>query len=371
MRILYHHRTLADGAEGIHIAAMVEAFRALGHDVRVCGAAATPGGRASRAAAVKAMLPGVAFEAASIAYNIPDYLAMRQAIREWGPSLVYKRHARYDVGALAAARRAGIPAVLEVNAVYSARPYRDFEPQALHPVAVRLERAALRAAAAVIAVSSPMAAQVARLSGREAIVVPNGADPDVFDPATVAPAVGPWTGDGLLLGWSGGLRAWHGLDLLLEALVGLPSDVRLLVVGDGPARSAVEVRAGELGIGSRVFITGLVPRAAMPSYVAAMDVGVVADERTGVASPMKLLEYMAMGKAAVAPDLPNIRDVLTHEDTGLLFAPGRADDLREAIGRLGDESLRERLGRAARALVVRERNWRAIAALAVHVSRSA
>jgi len=35
MRILYHHRTLGDGAEGIHIAEMVNAFRKLGHEVQV------------------------------------------------------------------------------------------------------------------------------------------------------------------------------------------------------------------------------------------------------------------------------------------------------------------------------------------------
>ncbi len=365
MRILYHHRTLADGAEGIHIASMVDAFRALGHEVRVCGAAATPGGQASRAAAVKAWLPGVAFEAASLAYNAPEYLAVRRIIREWRPDLVYKRHARYDVGPLIAARQAGIPRVLEVNAVYSERPYRDFEPQALQPLAARLERAALRNATTVIAVSSPMAAQVARLSGREAVVVPNGADPELFDPATVTPAQGPWSGAELLVGWSGGLRAWHGLDLLLDAIASLPPHVRLLIVGDGPARATVEARAAALGIGGRVFITGLVPRSEMPSYVAAMDIGVVADERTGVASPMKLLEYMAMGKAVVAPDLPNIRDILSHERTGLLFLPGDADALGKAIARLADAASRQQLGGAARALVVGERNWRAIAAQVV------
>jgi glycosyltransferase involved in cell wall biosynthesis len=362
MRILYHHRTLADGAEGIHIASMVDAFRALGHEVRVCGATAAPGRKATRAATLKARLPGVAFEAASVAYNLPEYLAMRRAIREWRPDLLYKRHARYDVGPVLAARRASLPTVLEVNAVYSARPYRDFEPQVLQPIAACLERVALRAATTVMAVSSPMAAQVQRLAGRAAIVVPNGADPIAFDPATVTPATGPWSDGGLLLGWSGGLRAWHGLDLLLEALAGLPTDVRLLIVGDGPARADVEAQALRLGLDKRIFITGLLPAAAMPSYVAAMDVGVVAHERTGVASPMKLLEYMAMGKAVVAPDLPNIRDVLTAERTGLTFAAGRAEDLRTAIERLTDEALRHRLGQAARDMIVRERNWHAIAA---------
>lgn len=361
MRILYHHRSLAQGAEGIHIDAMVEAFRAIGHEVRVIGAAASSGARSSRAAAVKASLPGLAFEAASIAYNVPEYLTMRRELRDWRPDLVYKRHARYDIGPLVAANQAGVPVVLEVNAVYSERPYRDFEPQALQPLAARLERQALRAARTVIAVSSPMAAQVKHLARRDALVVPNGADPDRFNPSSVEPRLGPWSGPGLVLGWSGGLREWHGLDLLLEALALLPGNVRLLVVGDGPARPAVEARAAQLGVTDRVFITGLVPREAMPSYVAAMDVGVVADERTGVASPMKLLEYMAMGKAVVAPDLPNIRDIVAHGQTGLLFEPARAGSLSRAVEQLSTDLARQQLGHAARTLVITQRNWRAIA----------
>lgn len=361
MRILYHHRTLADGAEGIHIDAMVDAFRALGHEVRLCGPAAGPAGGGSRLGVVKSWLPGVAFEGASIAYNAPEFLAMRHVLADWRPDLVYKRHARYDVGPGLAASRAGVRMVLEVNAVYSERPYRDFEPQALHAVAARMERAALRRADLVVAVSSPMARQVKMLADRDAVVMPNGADPSVFDPGVTAPAAGPWSSAGLLLGWTGGLRRWHGLDLLLDALALLPPDVQLLIVGDGPARPDIESRMLERGLRGRVFITGQVPRADVPAYLAAMDVGVVADERTGVASPMKLLEYMAMAKAVVAPDLPNIRDIVSDGASGLLFRPGSAEDLSEKVRRLSDEPLRRSLGLAARSTVIRERNWQAIA----------
>ncbi len=364
MRILYHHRTLADGAEGIHITAMVDAFRALGHEVRVCGPDPAAGRRGSSTAAVKAWLPAVAFEAASVAYNVPEYLAMRQAIRGWRPQLLYKRHARWDLGPLIAANRAGCPVVLEVNAVYSERPYRDFEPQAMHSLAARLERAALRRASLVLAVSSPMAEQVQSVAGRSAWVVPNGADPAFFDPAHAAPATGPWTSPdaGLTLGWSGGLREWHGLDLLLEAAALLPDTTRLLIIGDGPARAAVEAKARSLGLESRVFITGLVDRADMPAYLAAIDVGVVADERTGVASPMKMLEYMAMGKPVVAPDLANIRDVVRDRETGLLFAAGRADALAAALMTMHEgPDVRQALGANGRQAVLHGRNWLAIA----------
>ena len=67
------------------------------------------------------------------------------------------------------------------------------------------------------------------------------------------------------------------------------------------------------------------------------------------ASPLKLHEYMAAGVASIAPDQPNLREVLTHESDALLVDPADDDALRQAIVRLvTDESLRTRLGAAGR-----------------------
>jgi glycosyltransferase involved in cell wall biosynthesis len=314
MKILYHHRTLADGAEGIHIEEMVRAFRDLGHEVHVIGLAASGGAAARRTwiSRVRALLPSLVFEAASMAGNVVEYFEVRRAIRELAPAFLYKRHARNDVAALWAARRAGVPAVLEVNCLFTGPGYREFEPLALEPMAVRLERRAMRLATLRLAVSSPLARLIESLAGVAAVVMPNGADPTRFDPAGARPATvrGRYgLGDALVIGWTGVLREWHGLELLLDAVSRVPG-ARLLIVGDGPARTAVQSRAEALGIGERVIITGRVPHTEVPDHVAAMDVAVVAHDRTGVASPMKLLEYMAMAKAVVAPQLDNVRDVV-------------------------------------------------------------
>ena len=133
MKILFHHRTLADGAEGIHIEAMVRAFRGLGHEVHVIGLAASAEAASRRAwiPRIRALLPSIVFEAGSMAGNVVEYFEVRRAIRTLGPAFLYKRHARNDVAALWAARRAGVPAVLEVNCLFTAPGYREFEPVAL------------------------------------------------------------------------------------------------------------------------------------------------------------------------------------------------------------------------------------------------
>ena len=366
MRILYHHRTLGDGAEGIHIEAMVRAFRHLAHDVRVLGLAADDAPPARRAwiARTRDRLPKVAFEAASVATNVVDYIQTSRAIRDFRPDFLYKRHARNDVGAASAARHAGVPVVLEVNCLFTGQGYREFEPMTLEPVTAALERRALRGATVRLAVSTPLARQIERLAGVEAIIMPNGADPDRFDPARTSPeAVRARYGMGtsFVVGWTGVVREWHGLELLLEAVAPMP-DARLLLVGDGPARAEIEKKARTLALGERVVITGRVPHSEVPSHIVAMDVAVVASDRTGVASPMKLIEYMAMGRAIAAPALPNIRDVVTHGEDGLLFAPDSAAALGEVLRQLGAEpALRHRLGQSARRAVLERRNWRAIA----------
>ena len=140
MRILYHHRTLADGAEGVHIASMIDAFRSLGHEVRLIGAAPAMArdGKPGKLSRIRRLLPAFVVELVAIAANVSDYLAVKRAIRGFNPDLVYKRHGRFDVAAMAVAARAKVPAVLEVNCLFSQPPYVQFEPLWLHGLATRL-----------------------------------------------------------------------------------------------------------------------------------------------------------------------------------------------------------------------------------------
>jgi glycosyltransferase involved in cell wall biosynthesis len=77
------------------------------------------------------------------------------------------------------------------------------------------------------------------------------------------------------------------------------------------------------------------------------------------ASPLKLFEYMALGCAIVAPDTANIREILAHEESALLFAPGDGASFRGALKRLiADPELRKRLGASARATIdTRDLTW--------------
>jgi glycosyltransferase involved in cell wall biosynthesis len=373
MRILYHHRTLLDGAERVHITEMIEAFESLGHEVTTF---APSGGADGRPGPIPALIrkafPQGLFECAAAGHDFLERRTARRKVQQTRADLIYKRHALNSVSTLAVAQEARIPSVLEVNTVYSSDELQSFEPLQFRRLARALEARAFATATLVVAVSSPMASLVQALApGARTLTVPNGANPNQFSPSIDGTDARRRYGFGdasLVLGWSGTLRSWHGLELLLRAMADR-SNTHLLVIGDGPDRPNVEAAARRLGVFDRVRIVGRVPRAQVPEHLAAIDVGVVADDRTRFASPLKLLEYMAMGKPVVAPNLANIRDVIANDVEGLLFEPGSAEALSACLDRLTDRSLRQSLGRAGRNKVATDRNWKAIAALVIDTVR--
>ena len=188
-------------------------------------------------------------------------------------------------------------------------------------------------------------------------VVPNGIDPARFERLPQRPAAE----DKVVLGFVGFVREWHGLDTVIAAMAADASGprIRLDVVGDGPALPALRQQAAAFGVAERVRFAGLVEHDAIPAVVASFDIA-LQPRVVAYASPLKLFEYMAAGKAIVAPDQPNIREVLQDGATALLFDPARDGSMWAAIGRLAaDPAMRARLGEAARREIERrDYTWR-------------
>jgi glycosyltransferase involved in cell wall biosynthesis len=179
--------------------------------------------------------------------------------------------------------------------------------------------------------------------------------------------------EALVLGFVGFVRAWHGVGWALEALADLPSNTHLLVVGDGPALDELQVRAATLGLGSRVHFTGRVPHDEVAPLSELIDVA-LQTAAVAYASPLKLFEYMARGRAIVAPDQANIREILANGENALLFDKDDEASFRHALHRLAqDQLLRQRLGANARRTIEQtpftwEHNAETVAELAAQLS---
>jgi glycosyltransferase involved in cell wall biosynthesis len=396
MRILYHHRTRAADAQGIHIAEIQRAFRLRGHDVREValveagaearadaegGEARGLAGLASRAAA---RLPAAAKEGLELAYNTVAYRRLSRAIRDFRPDFVYERYAANTFAGLAAARRHGVPFVLEVNSPL-AREKAEHGGLVFRGVTRGIERRLCAGADVTIAVTRVLAGilEDQGVPPGKVVVMPNGVRRELGtggDGAAFRRRLG-LPPDAIVAGFVGWFRAWHGLERLLEVAAApqwRQARIHLVLAGDGPAMPALrEMRAASPDLARRVILCGPVPREEIASALAAFDVA-VQPAVTPYACPMKILEYMAAGRAIVAPGSANVRELLTHGKTALLCPGGanpEAGDLGAAVLALArDPQLRMRLGAAARARLLErgylwEENARRVEELVVAARR--
>lgn len=355
MKILYHHRIGSKDGQYVHIAEMVHALEQEGAEVVMVGPRAVAeqsfGGESGLISLLKRRLPRACYELLELAYSLFDYVRLRRAILTHRPDVIYERYNLFFVSGIWARKRFGLPLMLEVNAPLLDERSR-YSGIALRGLARWSERLAWRGADHVYTVTSVLARRIAAedVPPQRIGVTPNGIDPQQYaELPTRAEAKQRLGLDGrLVLGFTGFVREWHGLESILDLMAAHPDlNLHLLLVGDGPARPLLEAGARDLGLVDRVTFTGVVDREQVPAYLAAFDVA-LQPAVVPYASPLKLFEYLAAGCAIVAPDSDNIREILTHEDNALLFDAAQPEQRTAAIVRLAtDEALRTRLGAAA------------------------
>lgn len=365
MKILYHHRTASRDGQAVHIDEMIHALREAGHQVQVVapsvGGAAEARGMGAEAGWVKGLrerLPKAVYELLELGYSLLAYRRLMAAARSFQPDVIYERYNLYLLAGLLLKWRLKLPLLLEVNAPLVDERMR-FGGLGLPWLGRWAERLVWRGADVVLPVTRVLAQHV-RARGvpdSRLVVIANGINRSHFAaapvPAAAKAALG-W-GDALVLGFTGFVRDWHGVDKVVRWLAGgaAPPQARLLVVGDGPARAELEALARTLGVAERVRFTGVVARDAVPAYVAAFDVA-LQPAVVPYASPLKLFEYLALGKAVVGPRQANLEEVLTDGVNALLFDPQQPGGLESALSALcHDADLRGRIAEGSAATIDR------------------
>jgi glycosyltransferase involved in cell wall biosynthesis len=358
MKVLYHHRTQAEDAQGIHIQEMVQAFQQLGHSVdivalvqhRHLGAKKTS---FSPWAMLRRYAPNWLYEIMGLAYNIVGYRQLTNRIEALRPDLIYERYSLNTFCGIWAARRCGIPVILEVNAplYYEQNQLGDLSFKSLARFS---ERWICSNSTRTAVVSEVMRKYLVGegVPAEHIFVLYNGINPAEFNPSVSGSAIRQKYGlDGkLVVGFVGWFRKWHGLEMLLEiareksfAELG----VKVLLVGEGPAYADLYAYASAKELKDTVIFAGAVGRQEIPSYIAAMDIA-VQPSSTAYACPMKLLEYMGMGKCIVAPAQENIKELCKDGDNAFLFEAGSKDSMKSSIMRaVSDPDARNCMGKRA------------------------
>jgi glycosyltransferase involved in cell wall biosynthesis len=268
------------------------------------------------------------------------------------------------------ARRNGVPLVFEVRDVWPEVPIGmgKLRNPVLRHMALLLEWWAYRNSAEIIALSPDMRASIeGRFPDVRVTVVPNASDTVLFgsvSPTEIASvrARRPWLGDRPLVVYTGTFGEVNDVGYLVELaaeLRELDDRVRLLLVGDGKQRAAIELLARRRGVlGKNVFIENPVPKQEMPPLLAAADlaVSVTADIPVLAAnSANKVFDAFAAGTPVMVNHGGWLARLLT--GTGAGFVVPARDPVRgagELASRLTDTVWLRRAAAAARRLAEEE-----------------
>lgn len=150
----------------------------------------------------------------------------------------------------------------------------------------------------------------------------------------------------LVIGTLAGLRAIKNLPRLVRAVAGLPPQVKLVIVGEGPEREAIRAEAERVGLGKRLIMPGFLAEPDL--YVGLFDVFALSSDSEQF--PISLVEAMAAGLPAASTDVGDVRALVS--DAGRDFIVARTDEvgLADALGRLvADPELRQNIGQANKA----------------------
>lgn len=357
MRILFHHRIASRDGQAVHLEELIAALQRQGHETMLVGPPRLLttgfGGSNPLVDSIKRSVPRALYEMLEIAYNLKAFLRLRAAVRAFHPDVIYERFSLFLFAGIWVRRLYKLPMLLEVNSpLYEERT----EDNTLHLrwLGCRAQRLLWSRADHVLPVTGVLARTVAAYGAASSriTVIPNGVNLERFGvvPDASAAKAELRLPPRLILGFIGFIRSWNAVHRLIDFVAQHHThiDLHVLVVGDGPSRDFLEEYARSRRVFDRLTITGIVERDDVARHIAAFDIAVVPGMNL-YASPLKLFEYLQLGRAIVAPDTENIREVLTDGQDALLFDPGREGAMESSLLRLcSDAALRARLGVAAR-----------------------
>jgi glycosyltransferase involved in cell wall biosynthesis len=218
------------------------------------------------------------------------------------------------------------------------------------PFHALLGRITVRLADAVVAPSAATARELEEDYGaRSVAVIPNGIAPS--DALTSGGEVRGKTAETVL--FVGRLRTRKAVAVLVEAFAAVVRErpqARLVLLGDGEQRAALEAQIARLGLGAAVDLAGAVPRAATADWLRRADVFCLPSTYEGF--PLAILEAMAEGLPVVATRVAGVPEAVEDGASGLLVVPEDDRALATALlALLGDPERRRAFGARGRALL--------------------
>lgn len=171
---------------------------------------------------------------------------------------------------------------------------------------------------------------------------------------------------GTIITFLGTFGKWHGIEFLIDAapkIFALIPDAKIMLIGDGELRGKIDERIDKLKIRDRIIMCGLVDLTYVPKYLAASDILVspcIPNEKGEfINSPVKIFEYLAMGKPLVASDIGQQKEIIKDRENGLLFKTFDENEFVEKIIELkNNKELQTKLSINARQDAITNYDWK-------------
>ena len=181
-------------------------------------------------------------------------------------------------------------------------------------------------------------------------VVPNGVELEHYRKIEpLARADFGFGADDMLFIYVGRLGPEKNLNFLLRAFNGVAQafdHVRLLILGDGPARADIEALASDFGLAGRVRFEGMIPYERLPAYLSMCDAFVTASVTE--VHPLSVIEGMASGLPVLGIRSPGVGDTVEDGVTGFLTDEDTAAFAVKMTRLVTEPGLRKKMGAAAR-----------------------
>jgi glycosyltransferase involved in cell wall biosynthesis len=352
MKILINYTVVGRGGDAIQMLSLAEGFRSLGHQVSLIGPSPLRPyefvGAEGRVRGQLRRLPWWAKDIFELGLNLISLWRAQRLLRHEAIDLIYHRAGIYDfIGAHLAEH---YPLVAHLDAPFPVE--RAFRGEGyfkkLHQRSMQSLGQRVQYLATISAASKAYYVQLG-LPQEKIFILPNGVLARLLhwglQQAQNRPPFGqgpPWT-----IGFVGSFSRWHRVDLLLEALhllnAGSPGLYRLIAVGAGEEFANLRAQEKRLGLEENVSWLGPMPHEQAFRQIAQFDIAVL-PHTLSTGAPMKLFEYAAVARPAIAPDVPNVRGLFA-DDEMYFVQPERPQALAEAILELsGKQEAARQLG---------------------------
>ena len=166
----------------------------------------------------------------------------------------------------------------------------------------------------------------------------------------------------IIVSYLGSFAFYHNCKLLVEAakvLSNINPNIGILMVGDGKHKKECESLANQYGlINNTILFLPPVLKSEVPIILKASDICVLPGS-TDIICPIKIMEYMASGRATVAPNYACNKEVIKQNETGILFDADNINSLVNVIHKLAEDSaLRNKIGDNGQKYAVDYLSWK-------------